>query len=305
MRYAVIGTGAIGGYYGAKLARSGQDVHFLLHSDYDFVLRNGLQVNSWQGSFHIDNPHVYNNVQAMPQCDVVLVALKTTNNRLLASLLPPLLAPQTIVVLIQNGIGVEADVQAMLPGVQLAAGLAFICSSKTKPGVVDHQHYGGLTIADYSCRSREAVERLAGELSDAGIEVHRAEYHFARWRKAVWNMPFNGMTVAMQCQTDKLLAEPATRQLIRRQMIEVIRAAQAHGVTGLDEAFADQMLTTTDAMVPYSPSMRLDWDFGRPMELNYIYDRPLLMAAQAGSPMPELQQLADRLHDMESVLVRE
>ena len=305
MRYAVIGTGAIGGYYGAKLARSGQEVHFLLHSDYDFVLRNGLQVNSWQGSFHIDNPHVYNNVQAMPQCDVVLVALKTTNNRLLATLLPPLLAPQTIVVLIQNGIGVEADVQAMLPDVQLAAGLAFICSSKTKPGVVDHQHYGGLTIADYSCRSQEAVERLADELAQAGIEVHRAEYHFARWRKAVWNMPFNGMTVAMQCQTDKLLAEPATRQLIRCQMLEVIRAAQALGVSGLHDDFADRMIADTDAMVPYSPSMRLDWDFGRPMELSYIYDRPLLMAAQAGSPMPELQQLADRLHDMESVLVRE
>lgn len=305
MRYAVIGTGAIGGYYGAKLARSGQDVHFLLHSDYDFVLRNGLQVNSWQGSFHIDNPHVYNNVQAMPQPDVVLVALKTTNNRLLATLLPPLLAPHTIVVLIQNGIGVEADVQAMLPDVQLAAGLAFICSGKTKPGVVDHQHYGGLTIADYSCRSREAVERLADELAQAGIEVHRAEYHFARWRKAVWNMPFNGMTVAMQCQTDRLLAEPATRQLIRCQMLEVIHAAQALGVSGLHDDFADRMIADTDAMVPYSPSMRLDWDFGRPMELSYIYDRPLLMAAQAGSPMPELQQLADRLHDMESVLVRE
>ena len=231
MRYAVIGTGAIGGYYGAKLARSGQDVHFLLHSDYDFVLRNGLQVNSWQGSFHIDNPHVYNNVQAMPQ--------------------------------------LEADVQAMLPGAQLAAGLAFICSGKTKPGVVDHQHYGGLTIADYSCQSQERVERLADELAQAGIEVHRAEYHFARWRKAVWNMPFNGMTVAMQCQTDRLLAEPATRQLIRRQMLEVIRAAQALGVSGLHDDFVDRMIADTDAMVPYSPSMRLAWDFGRPMELSY------------------------------------
>ncbi|MBQ7180042.1 MAG: 2-dehydropantoate 2-reductase [Bacteroidaceae bacterium] len=299
MRYAVIGTGAIGGYYGAKLARSGQEVHFLLHSDYDFVSRNGLQVNSWKGDFHIDNPHIYNNVHAMPQCDVVLVALKTTNNHLLPDLLSPLLGPQTIVVLIQNGIGVEQDVQDMLPRAQLAAGLAFICSAKTRPGVVDHQHYGALTIANYSCRSLLAVERLVGELADAGIETHQAEYHFARWRKAVWNMPFNGMTVAMQCQTDRLLAESATRQLIRRQMLEVIHAAQALGIAGLHDDFADRMLADTDAMVPYSPSMRLDWDFRRPMELNYIYDRPLLLASQAGRPMTELQALADRLHAME------
>ena len=299
MRYAVIGTGAIGGYYGAKLAWAGQEVHFLLHSDYDFVRRNGLQVNSWQGSFHLDSPHIYNEASAMPRCDVVLVALKTTNNRLLASLLPPLLGAQTIVVLIQNGIGVEPDVQAMLPGAQLAAGLAFICSAKTRPGVVDHQHYGGLTIANYSCHSQAAVERLVGELADSGIETHLAEYHFARWRKAVWNMPFNGMTVAMQCQTDRLLAVPATRQLIRRQMLEVIHASQALGIAGLHDDFADRMLADTDAMVPYSPSMRLDWDFRRPMELGYIYDRPLLLARQAGCPMTELQQLADKLHRME------
>ena len=299
MRYAVIGTGAIGGYYGAKLAQSGQEVHFLLHSDYDFVLRNGLQVNSWQGSFHIDSPYIYNNVCAMPQCDVVLVALKTTNNHLLPDLLPPLIGPQTIVVLIQNGIGVEQDVQDMFPQAQIAAGLAFICSAKTKPGVVDHQHYGVITIANYSCRDLGTVERLMAELTEAGVDAQQAEYGFARWRKAVWNMPFNGLTVAMQCQTDRLLSEPATRQLVRRQMLEVIHAAQALGVMGLDEEFADRQLAVTDAMVPYSPSMRLDWDFRRPMELRYIYDRPLQLASQAGRPMTELQALADRLHDME------
>jgi len=139
MRYGIIGTGAIGGYYGAKLAHAGQEVHFLLHSDYEYVRQHGLQVDSCDGSFHLSDVNAYQQTQDMPPCDVVLVGLKTINNGKLQSLLPPLLHDHTLVVLIQNGIGVEEDVQAMFPDVQLAAGLAFICSAKTEPGVVNHQ----------------------------------------------------------------------------------------------------------------------------------------------------------------------
>ena len=80
MRYGVIGLGAIGGYYGGKLAHDGQEVHFLSHSDYQYIKANGLQVDSCDGSFHISHPLVYAHAADMPQCDVVLVGLKTTNN---------------------------------------------------------------------------------------------------------------------------------------------------------------------------------------------------------------------------------
>jgi 2-dehydropantoate 2-reductase len=152
MRYGIIGTGAIGGYYGAKLARAGQEVHFLLRSDYGYVKEHGLQVDSCDGSFHLADVNAYEHTEDMPPCDVVLVALKSVNNGKLQTLLPPLLHDHTLVVLIQNGIGVEEDVQKMFPDVQLAAGLAFICSAKTEPGVVSHQCYGSINLANYSCR---------------------------------------------------------------------------------------------------------------------------------------------------------
>ena len=120
MRYGIIGTGAIGGYYGAKLAHAGEEVHFLLHSDYEYVKQHGLQVDSCDGSFHLDNVNVYQHAGDMPQCDVVLVGLKSVNNNKLQSLLSPLLHGETLVVLIQNGIGVEEDVQKMFPDLQLA-----------------------------------------------------------------------------------------------------------------------------------------------------------------------------------------
>ena len=295
MRYGIIGVGAIGGYYGAKLAHSGQEVHFLSHSDYAFVKEKGLQVDSCDGSFHIDTPNVYANAADMPKCDIVLVGLKTTNNHLLKELLPPLLHDNTLVVLIQNGIGVEADVQAMFPNAQLAAGLAFICSAKTEPGRVNHQCYGHINLGNYSCKDEALFQQVVNDFNQAGVKAGTINYEEARWRKAVWNMPFNGMTVALNTRTDLLLRNPSTRKLIREQMLEVIGAAQHLGVKNIDESFADLMIQMTDEMTPYSPSMKLDFDFHRPMEIHYLYTRPIQIAREAGFAMPKLEMLEAEL----------
>ncbi len=293
--YAVIGTGAIGGYYGGRLAHAGREVHFLLHSDYDYVREHGLQVDSCDGSFHLDNPLIYKDTQEMPQVDVVIVGLKTTQNALLKTLLPPLLKPTTVVLLIQNGVGVEYDVQQMFPDVQLCAGLAFICSAKSEPGRVNHQAYGSINIGNYSCRSAEVVQALLGEFNEAGVVAKEVEYNEARWRKAVWNMPFNGMTVVMDTTTNHLLEQPEMLQVIRQQMLEVIHAAWACGATGIPEEFADTMIQMTLEMVPYSPSMKLDYDFHRPMEVYYLYSRPLQIAREHGASMPRLEMLEAEL----------
>lgn len=295
MKYAIIGTGAVGGYYGGRLANAGHDVHFLLHSDYEYVRENGFHVESCNGSFHLPSPNVYRSVHDMPQADVVIVALKTTRNALLAELLPPLLHSQTLVLLIQNGIGLEPDVQKMFPGLWLAAGLAFICSAKTGPGQVSHQCYGHINIGNYSCPDAHIMEQLIADFNASDIKAAEVEYHEARWKKAVWNMPFNGMTVVMDAQTDKLLQNPSTMALIRRQMLEVIGAARALGVQNIDESFADRMIQNTLDMVPYSPSMKLDHDFHRPMEIDYLYTRAIAEAHKAGFAMPCLEMLEAQL----------
>ena len=301
MRYGVIGTGAIGGYYGARLTQSGQEVHFLLHKDYDYVKEHGLQVDSCNGSFHLNEPHVYRQTGDMPQCDVVLVCLKSVNNHLLRELLPPLLQPATLVVLIQNGIGVEQDVAQMFPGLRLAAGLAFICSAKTEPGRIDHQCYGQINLGNYSCDDPALVEQVVADFNAAGVKAGLVEYQEARWKKAVWNMPFNGMTVALNTQTNLLLQHEATRQLIREQMLEVIGAAQHLGVKNIDASFAEKMIKMTDEMTPYSPSMKLDFDFHRPMEIHYLYTRPLQIAREAGFRMPKLEMLEAELRFLSKV----
>ena len=294
MKYAIIGTGAIGGYYGGKLANAGFDVHFLLHSDYDYVRQHGIQVNSCNGDCHLDAPNIYNNVEEMPKVDVVIVALKSTNNHLLRQLLAPLLNPGTLVLMIQNGIGIEPDVEKLFPDAWLAAGLAFICSNKTRPGIVDHLFYGNINIGNYSA-PKPVIDALIADFDKAGVKAFDVDYLEARWKKAVWNMPFNGMSVVLNAQTDQLLADASTRTLIKAQMMEVVMAANALGVENIDEAFADKMIANTDAMVPYSPSMKLDHDYHRPMEVYYLYTRPIQEAASAGVDMPLLKDLEQKL----------
>ena len=295
MKYAIIGTGAIGGFYGARLDKAGFEVHFLLHTDYQYVVDHGLTIDSCDGNFTLPSPKVYDSTSDMPQCDVVIVALKTTQNHLLPSLLPPLLKPDTIILLIQNGIGVEADVQQLFPSQPIAAGMAFICSAKAGPGHINHQFYGNINIGNYSCHNPQRYGQMLADFRAAGIGAADVEYLEARWKKAVWNMPFNGMTVALNTTTNRLLSCESTHRLIYDQMLEVIGAAQALGVKNLDSRFADKMIANTIKMPPYSPSMKLDFDFHRPMEINYLYTRPIAEARAAGFAMPKLEMLEAEL----------
>ena len=301
LSYSIIGMGAIGGYYGGRLAKAGREVHFLAHSDYQYVLQNGLRVESCDGDFCLPHINAYATQKDMPKTDVIIVGLKSVKNHdVLPELLRPIVHQNSIVILIQNGIGLEDDLQKEFPGLQIVAGLAFICSAKVGAGHVSHQCYGSINLGNYSCQ-QEKFEVLLQDMTDAGIQAAEVPYLEARWKKAVWNMPFNGMTVALNTSTDKLLKNPATRQLIYDQMMEVIGAANALGVNTLTSEFADKMMQMTDEMVPYSPSMKLDFDYHRPMEIEYLYSRPIAEAKKVGFEMPKLAMLEAELKFIEGV----
>lgn len=295
MTYSIVGMGAIGGFYGGRLAHAGRTVRFLSHSDYEFVLQHGLQVDSCDGSFHLDHIDAYRSTKDMPMSDVIIVGLKSVKNHdVLPELLRPIVNDDTVVILIQNGIGLEEDLQRLYPKLRIIAGLAFICSAKTAPGHINHQCYGSINLGNYSCPD-DLFHTILADLQDAGLQAAEVPYLEARWKKAVWNMPFNGMTVALNTSTDKLLKNPSTRQLIYDQMMEVIGAANALGVDTLNSEFADKMMQMTDEMVPYSPSMKLDYDFHRPMEIEYLYTRPIAEARKVGFEMPKLAMLEAEL----------
>ena len=164
--YSVLGTGALGGYYGARLVRGGADVRFLLYRDYDHVRESGLRVESVEGDFSIAKPQVFARAQDLPPSDVVLVALKTTQNEHLRTLLPAAVHEGAVVLVMQNGLGIEEFVAELVPGNTVLGGLAFLCSNKIGPGHIRHLDYGGVRLAEYREDGRpagrtEAVEAVA------------------------------------------------------------------------------------------------------------------------------------------------
>lgn len=295
MRYGVIGTGALGGFYGGMLANAGQEVHFLFRSDFEYVQKNGLRVDSVNGNFYLHEVNAYRNPQDMPLCDVILVCLKTTGNHHLAEMIKPMLHPGSVVVLLQNGLGLEEDLSARLPGVAIAGGLAFICSNKIGPGHIHHLDYGKLIIGSYNVPDQEILQQIVTDFQHAGVQTElSADLRFARWQKLVWNIPFNGMTVVLNTTTDRLMSDDQTRELSKELMLEVIHGANACGVP-LKEALAQQMIDMTIKMKPYAPSMKLDYDHRRPMEIGFIYSKPVETARKAGFEMHKVSMLEKQL----------
>jgi len=296
LKYAVIGTGALGGFYGGMLAHAGSDVHFLFHSDYDFVCKNGLKIDSVLGDFHLDKVNAYKSSDQMPQCDVVLVCLKTTNNEMLNQILPPLLHEKTMVVLIQNGLGIEAELADHFPNLSIAGGLGFICSNKMGPGHIAHLDFGQITIGSFQGENETLIKKVLSDFEKANVPAVFAEnLNLARWKKLVWNIPYNGMCVVLNTTTESLMENQKTYDLMHDIMLEVMGAAQACGEE-LGEGFAKAMLDSTSRMKPYAPSMKLDFDFKRALEIKAIYSSPLAEARKAGFDMPKVAMLEQQLH---------
>ncbi|MBS3757970.1 MAG: putative 2-dehydropantoate 2-reductase [Desulfobacterales bacterium] len=300
MKFAVIGTGAVGGYYGALLARHGFEVHFLLHGDFEYAKENGLLIESKNGDFSLESINAYGRAPDMPPCDVAIVALKATQNHQLASILPAVVKKKGTVVLLQNGLGVEAEIAAMLPEAAVIGGLCFLCSHKAGPAHIRHLDYGSIRMGQFSrdggaAGITEELRFVADVFGKAGIQVYLADnLGKARWEKLVWNMSYNGLSVVLNATTDRLMNDPASETLVEQIMAEVIGGAGACGFV-LADGFARQMLAATEKMVAYSPSMKLDFEAGRELEIHTIYWRPIQAAADNGYEMQAAAMLARQL----------
>ncbi|MEM9266749.1 MAG: putative 2-dehydropantoate 2-reductase [Cyanobacteria bacterium P01_F01_bin.13] len=304
-RYAIIGTGAIGGYYGARLQQSGCDVHFLLRSDYDHVKKHGLVVESVDGDILLPQVNAYNNAAAMPPVDVVVIALKTTQNHHLARLIPPL-QPDAVVLTLQNGLSIEDEIAQLVPPEQIMGGLCFICSNKVGPGHIRHLDYGKVQLGAYSATNQQreltaTMLKIADDFRKAHIPIDVTDDLFiARWRKLVWNVPYNGLSVVLDATTNELMAKEAVKTQIHTLMKEVIIAANAwvdylSDTTGstrqIPMTWATDMLNATTKMKPYRTSMKIDFDEGRPLEVEAILGNPVRAAADIGMAVPEMEKL--------------
>lgn len=318
LKIGLVGCGAVGGYYGAKLAKDGCRVHFLLRSDYEVVRRQGLRILSPHEEFLI-HPPCADRPEAIGPCDLVLVALKTTANAHLQSLLKPLLQAHTLVLTLQNGLGNEEALAQIHHPAQILGGLCFVCLNRIEPGIVRHIDHGRIVLGEYQRPAQERTHALSEMFRHAGISCQVTDnLERAHWEKLVWNIPFNGLGVAScvgweavvrghfnphgkrgSClTTDLLLSEARWEQLVRELMREIMDAARALGLE-IEAVLEDKMVANTRTMGAYRASTLVDFESGRPVELHSLFLEPLRRAQATGTPTPRLRALCHVLRQLQ------
>lgn len=293
---AVVGSGAIGLYYGGRLAAAGVDVRFLLRADFAAISRAGLKVASVHGDFDVPQVQAFRTAAEIGPVDLVIVAWKATANPLLGNVLPPLLHGATQVLTLQNGLGNCEEIAALTGSARVLGGLCFVCINRLAPGSVHHSAGARVDIGEWRPGVPGRALEIARCFKGAGVPaVAVANLEQAQWEKLVWNIPFNGLSVAEGgVTTDVLLASAATEQEIRALMAEVIAAGRALGLQLADDLI-DYNINRTRPMGPYRTSSMLDFVAGRELEVNAIWQEPLRRAQAAGVAMPHTVELLRRI----------
>ena len=296
-RIAIVGSGALGIYYGTRLALAGADVRFLMRGDLAAVrARGSLRVHEGGVVVELRPVAAFATAAEIGPMDLVVVTLKTTANPELVRLVPPLLGPCTAIFTLQNGLGADEHLAALFGAERIMGGLAFIAATRVAPGEVMCHGPGSITLGEFGGPATERTRALAVRFREAGVAAVAVEnLAEARWRKLVWNIPFNGLAIARGgITTDRICGDPALVAEVRALMDEVRRAAAALGHVIPDE-FLRSQLDGTPPLGPYRPSSLVDFLAGREVELEAIWGEPLRRAEAAGVAVPRLAALYAQL----------
>ncbi len=289
----LVGTGAVGSFYTGKLAQAGASVSFVCRSDFEEVKEKGVSIKSVLGDYSFRPREVVSAIgEYTGTPDYIIVATKVLPEIDVPSLIDEKVGKDTTIVLLQNGINIEPPIISAFPDNEIISGLAFICVSRESYGVIDHQDYGRLVLGSYPGGKSPRAEELTALFNSVDVNCEISEDIItARWKKLVWNAPFNPMSVlAGGATTREMIDSPETLKLVRNVMKEVLALAEKTG-NPIDKAFIDAMIEDTSKMTPYKTSMLLDYEGKRAMEVEAILGNAVRLAAQKNLPVPHLESL--------------
>jgi 2-dehydropantoate 2-reductase len=291
-RIAVVGSGAIGSYYGAKLAHAGSDVHFLMRGDLGDVRRDGIVVRGEGENFRVAKINCYNSTKEIGACDLVIVAVKATSNSDLVDLIPPLLHERTMLLNLQNGLGGDEFLANHFGAERVLGGLCFIALNRISRTEIERYAYGHIVLGEFDRAPQPRTREVAAEFTRAKVTCTVADdLAFERWGKLIWNIPFNGLSIlAGGIDTAAVVADKDLRQVTLALMDEVIAAANKCGHAVPSDAWREHM-ERSKKMGAYKPSTLLDWEAGRPLEIEPIWGEPSRRARAAGGGMPRTEMI--------------
>jgi len=295
---AVIGAGAVGGYYGARLAQAGHDVRFLFRRDLAAVRERGLRVYSPLGDFHLEEVAAAASPEELGPADWVICSLKATALESARELVAPCVGPNTRIVALMNGLGIEPRFAEWFGAWRVFGGMAFVCINRGESGVIHHLEYGRVSIG-HALDDPAENATLEALLTSGNIEtVVAPNLRYARWEKLCWNIPFNGLSVAGGgIGTQTILGDPELRETAERAMREVVRMGNADLVSLKsparlpEEEVVGRMFSLTETMGDYRTSMVIDYVLGNPLEVEAILGNPVRRARELDVAVPTVEAL--------------
>ncbi len=301
----LIGAGALGVFFTSKLAKAGAECAVVARSDYEVAKARGYEVNDRDTiSFFMPEQVIWKASECTFTPDYILITSKVLPDvdpaRLTAGV--PL-SPSTVIVLIQNGIAIEEKIAALFPKQEILSCIAYLCASRPESGKVFNTGPGRLEIGSYPAgKPSPAAQRLAELFAAGGAPCKLMEnVQEARWRKLLWNVPFNPVSVlAGGADTGWLCDGAELEQLCRGLMDEVIAVAACEGVTILPKE-ADDMMAYTRSLKPYNSSMLQDYLAGRPLEVEAILGNTLRIARKHGAAVPRMEVCYALLKSIDSL----
>jgi 2-dehydropantoate 2-reductase len=289
MKILVMGAGAVGSFYGGKLADAGHEVTFVARGEHLRTLRaHGLRVKSYQGEFHLECVRATDRPAEAGVCDLVLVCVKSYDTVTAAQSLRPVIGPATIIISLQNGVENEEHLERELACGNVMGGMAYIGVDVVSPGVVVHSVAGRLAFGERNGQRTPEAERLEQVFLAAGIQAELStDIAVTLWDKLVWNATFNAICTLSRSTVGEVLTHSQTRALVRDTMLEVIAVARVQGLA-LPESRADEHIESsqTPAMSVYAPSMVNDLARGKRLEYDALNGVVVRFGERYGVPVP-------------------
>ncbi len=286
MRIVICGTGAVGGYYGGKLAQAGHETFFIVRENHLEEFRhNGLTVKSFDGDFNLHPPGGATS-ESFGVADVVIVAVKAHQLADALPLFSPSVGPDTKIVSLMNGIDSEEIIAARYGADAVIGGIAFIGATNDGPGRVTHTSYGRAAVGPWTDASADAARALKEAFDEAGVKCKLSkDIRFDLWTKLLWNVGFNAVCALADAPTSKTTAYEPTRKISRAAMAELVDAANAKGIA-LTMEMVDTNIETTASGGEVYPSMLQDMRAGRVMEIDLFNGRVAVLGKELGIPTP-------------------
>lgn len=288
MRILIAGTGGVGGFFGACLARAGHDVAFLARgANLAALAATGLTVESVDGDFHLSRIVAVEDVAGLDPFALVLVTVKSYDTAAIARTIAPVVTADTVVLSLQNGLENESLLAALLDLPPLMGAMTEIGAELIAPGVVRHVAEGTIFFGEMHGHESPRGRALAELFTAAGVR-HRLtrEMPLLLWSKLMWNAAHNAVTAITRTTAAEAARHPATADVLRAAMHEVVAVARAQGIL-LDPARVETVLAfSRDHLATLRTSMLQDRERGRRLEHDALNGAVVRFGEAVGVPTP-------------------